>query len=107
MISPNLGPPFFEPELQDLVMTQGDSLAFKFPVLDDLDPDDTPSFVSLDLGDSSSFISGRFPNLFMKPVTEAGIFPISVTVKDSNKNSLSFTYTFNVNVKALEIAQKN
>jgi hypothetical protein len=85
-----------------LILTQFDSLAFKFPFLDDLDPDDTPQFVSLDLGDSSAFITGRYPNLFINPVAHAGVFPISVTVKDNNKNSLSATYKFTITVKAEE-----
>lgn len=75
-------------------------MTFKFPSLLDPDPGDSGVMSSLSFGAASAFISGKFPNLFLKPTksSDLGTFPITVTVRDDNKISISATYTFQVTV---------
>lgn len=75
-------------------------MVFKFPSLLDPDPGDSGVVSSLSLGKASSFISGKFPNFFLKPTNQSdlGTFPITVTVRDDNKISITATYTFQVTV---------
>ena len=75
-------------------------MTFKFPSLLDPDPGDSGVMSPLSLGTASAFITGKYPNLFLKPTkaSDVGTFPITVTVSDNNKISLSATYTFQVTV---------
>jgi hypothetical protein len=75
-------------------------MTFKFPSLLDPDPGDSGMISTYSLGKASAFISGKLPNFFLKPTkpTDLGTFPITVTVRDDNKISLSATYTFQVTV---------
>jgi hypothetical protein len=81
-------------------MKVGTAMTFKFPSLLDPDPGDSEVISSLSLGTASAFISGKFPNLFLKPTktSDLGTFPITLTVRDDNKISISATYTFQVTV---------
>ncbi len=101
IIYPNLGPPYFQPSLIDLKINQGEFFHFKFPEIKDPDPNDDPIFVSLE---GPSLMTGKFPNMFLKPASEhKGIFPVTVTLKDNNKISLSASYSFNIIVNSTGI----
>jgi hypothetical protein len=99
IIAINTEPPYFSPKLADLTLALGKTQAFKFPPMIDPDKGDTGMFVSMNLGSASSFVTGSFPNLMIAPKRDpldVGSFPISITIKDNNKLSLTATYSFNI-----------
>ena len=58
----------------------------------DPDPGDSGSFVSLNLGAASTFISGTYPSLTIAPTKEVGAFPISVNIKDTKSATDTFKF---------------
>lgn len=107
VVTPNT-PPYFEPVLSDITLDLGKTQVFKFPTIVDPDAGDSGSFVSLNLGTASAFITGTYPTLVIAPTKEplhVGTFPISVTIKDTN--SASATSKFQVIVQGVAASATN
>jgi hypothetical protein len=84
----------------------GKTLAFAFPDMKDPDPGENGIFVSLDLGSAKDFVTGKFPNLMIKPTKNPdhiGTFPIKVTIKDDNKLPQTATYSFDLVIKGEKV----
>jgi hypothetical protein len=84
----------------------GKTLAFAFPGMKDPDPGENGIFVSLDLGSAKDFVTGKFPNLMIKPKKNPdhiGIFPIKVTIKDDNKLPQTATYSLDLVIKGEKV----
>ena len=61
-------------------MKAGDVLKLTLPQLVD-DDNDNIKFLSVNLGQASTFISGSFPSFTIKPpISSSGTFPISIFV---------------------------
>lgn len=69
------------------------------------DPDlDDSAIQFVDFGAASSFITGKFPNYLIKPIsndTDIGVYPISVNLTDNNPNPLSSITSFTITVDPL------
>ena len=63
------------------------------------------TLVSLDWGQASSFISGRFPNFVINPTVPSniGTFTVTAILKDNSALSLSQSYSFTITVNGATI----
>ena len=88
-------PPNFDSVLEDITLDIGSSKIFKFPKIIDPDYGDTGTFVSLNVGQAFTFVSGAYPSLMIAPINDlldVGTFPISVKLKDTKNETSTFNF---------------
>ena len=102
IIIPNTGPPTFTKSLDIITLSVNDFYALILPSI--TDPDDVPRIFSLDFGQASSFVTGKYPRFLIQPVsnlTDFGTFQMSVTLTDDNPSPKQTTYTSVIKVNPL------